>query len=138
MKLPSLMSFLMLASVAACGGGGSESGQPDKIEVTPSTINATGVASRCAVGAGPTVYVHGGLPPYKLFNTLPSGIQLNVDSVARSGGNFVVAFTGQCFDSMPIKIEDALGQLGEVTLTNKPERPDTSLTPAAALAPLIK
>ncbi len=137
MKFPSLMSCVVLASMASCGGGGSESGQPDVIEVTPPTVNATGVASRCAVGVGPTVFVRGGLPPYKLFNTLPSGMQLNVDVVQRSGGSFVVTFSGQCFDSMPIKVEDALGQSGQVTLTNKPEKPDTSPvpTPAAALAP---
>ncbi len=133
MKKFSLMLMATLASLTGCGGGGSESGRPDVIEVTPQLVNATGTANHCVTGAGPSVYIHGGHPPYQLFNTLPSAMQLSSEIIQRSGDSFVVTFTGQCFDNLPIKIEDALGQLGEVMLTNRASTPtNTTQTPAQA------
>lgn len=127
------MLIFTLTSLAGCGGGGSESGQPDVIEVTPQQINATGTANQCVKGVGPRVYIHGGQPPYHLFNTLPSAMQLSAEVVGHSGQSFVVTFTGQCFDNMPIKIEDALGQLGELMLSNRANPPtNTSQPPAQA------
>ncbi len=115
-----LMCALLWAGLAGCGGGGSESGKPDEIEVTPKAMKVTGPGpGQCAKGGGLKVFVHGGLPPYKLFNTLPSGIRLSTNVVQRSGESFEVFFTGQCFDTLPIKVEDALGQFGEISLSNQ-------------------
>ena len=72
---------------------------------------------------GPTVFVHGGQPPYKLFNTLPTAMRLSTSTVQQSGQSFNVRLTGQCFDAAPIRIEDAMGRLSEVVLSNQPGTP---------------
>ena len=120
MKLSSLILILAAATLTACGGGGNESGPPDEITASPAQFTAKGTGTECASGKGPTVFVHGGQPPYKLFNTLPLAMRLSTGEVQQSGQSFVVTLTGRCFDAAPIRIEDAMGRLSEVVLGNQP------------------
>jgi hypothetical protein len=120
MKHSTLALSLCVLGLAACGGGGNESGPPDDILVSPARIAVKGIGTGCANGTGPTVFIHGGVPPYKLFNTLPQGIRLDKSVLMQSGDSFVVTLTGQCFEAMTIRIEDALGRLAEVDVTNQP------------------
>ena len=123
MKLSSLIFILATANLTACGGGGNESGPPEEITASPSQFTVKGTGAGCASGMGPTVFVHGGQPPYKLFNTLPTAMRLSTSTVQQSGQSFNVRLTGQCFDAAPIRIEDAMGRLSEVVLSNQPGTP---------------
>lgn len=107
-------------SLAACGGGGNESGPPDRMYVSLDAVNVTGGIG-CAVGAGPEVHVYGGQPPYKLANSMPQGMVLNKTVVQNSGDSFLITLTGVCMDAMPITLEDQLGNLAKVTVTNQPK-----------------
>lgn len=120
MKHSTLALSLCALGLAACGGGGNESGPPDDIVVSPARISVKGVGTDCAKGTGPTVFIHGGVPPYKLFNAFPQGIRLDTSVLMQSGDSFVVTLAGQCFEAMPIRIEDALGRLTQVDVTNQP------------------
>jgi hypothetical protein len=73
------------------------------------------------VGEGPTVHLYGGRPPYRLRNSVPSAIVLDRTEVQDSGDGFVIYFTnGICVDGMPITVEDSVGNLATVMVTNRP------------------
>ncbi|HEV6964640.1 hypothetical protein, partial [Roseateles sp.] len=67
------------------------------------------------------VHVYGGQPPYKLANSMPQGMVLNKTVVQNSGDSFLITLTGVCMDAMPITLEDQLGNLAKVTVTNQPK-----------------
>ena len=123
MKRSTLTLSLCAMGLAACGGGGNESGPPDDIVVSPARISVKGIGADCANGTGTAVFIHGGLPPYKLFNALPQGMRIDKSVVLQSGDSFVVTLAGQCFEAIPIRIEDALGRLAQVDVTNQPAAP---------------
>ena len=103
-----------------CGGGGTESGSPEDIFVSPNEITVTGAPGACALGTGPTVHVYGGRPPYRLSNSVPSAMVLDKTEVEDSGDGFTIFFTsGICVDGMPITIEDSMGNLATLTVTNQ-------------------
>lgn len=114
------LATTVLLSLTACGGGGNESGPPDQMYVSVDAVNVTGDTG-CAVGRGPEVHVYGGQPPYKLANSMPQGMVLDKTVVQNSGDSFLITLTGVCMDAMPITLEDQLGNLAKVTVTNKPK-----------------
>lgn len=107
----------LLAGVSGCGGGGNESGPPDSLEVSPASVTV-GTQDACISGVGPTVYVYGGKPPYKLSNSVPQGMTLNRSVLQNSGDGFTITLLGVCMQNMPINIEDDMGRLSKVTVTN--------------------
>ncbi|WP_141287348.1 hypothetical protein [Ideonella azotifigens] len=107
-------------ALSACGGGGNESGPPDAIQASPAAVAVTGPAGACATGLGPTVYLYGGTPPYKLKNSVPMALALDKSTVGLSGQGFTVTFTnGVCLDGMPVSVEDDMGRIIEVMFTNQ-------------------
>jgi hypothetical protein len=112
------LSLMFAFALSACGGGGNESGPPDRIQPSTTSIKA-GSAGACALGVGPEIHLHGGQPPYRLSNSLPRGMQLNKDWVQNSGDSFVITFVNQvAFENMPITIEDRMGRLATVSVSN--------------------
>ncbi len=112
------LSFLAaLLSLSACGGGGNESGPPEELYLSATSVTV-GVTGICAAGVGPQIHIYGGTPPYKLANSVPQGMTLNKTVVQNSGDSFVITFTGVCMDSMPITVEDQMGLLARVSVSN--------------------
>jgi hypothetical protein len=110
---------LLAAFLMACGGGGNESGPADQILASPSSVTVTGDPGQCASGLGPTVFIYGGTPPYKITNSAPTGITLDRNVVPRSGEGVRLYFTkGVCLDQIPITIEDDMGRVLPVPVTN--------------------
>jgi hypothetical protein len=104
-------------SLSGCGGGGNESGPSDSLHAAPAAFKV-GTVGACYAGQGPTVFVYGGQPPYKLANSAPLGMALEKDSLTYSGEGFIVFLSGACMEGMPITIEDDMGRLSEVLVTN--------------------
>jgi hypothetical protein len=113
-----LASLLVCALLSACGGGGTESGPADEVLASPNAVTV-GTSGVCVVGLGPTIHVYGGQPPYKLSNSVPQGMQLSKQRLRFSGDSFSITFTnGVCMVSMPITIEDDMGRLTQVLISN--------------------
>ena len=72
-----ILGAALTLGLAACGGGGNESGPGDSLLASPQAVTVTGTATSCAVGTGPTIYVYGGKPPYKLSNSAPKAMTIN-------------------------------------------------------------
>jgi hypothetical protein len=116
--LSALLTCVCLA-LSACGGGGNESGPAEMIVASPQSVVVEAVGS-CSIGLGPTVYVFGGTPPYTLRNSVPTGMVLDKSRLTNSGDGFTVTFIGGvCMNAMPISIEDEMGRLLDVSITNK-------------------
>ncbi|HSI48218.1 MAG TPA: hypothetical protein VLA61_08120 [Ideonella sp.] len=114
-----MMATLLLGTLAGCGGGGNESGPPDVIQASPAQVTVSAVGS-CAVGVGPTIFLYGGTPPYKLKNSVPTALSLDKTTVLQSGQGFTVTFIGgQCMENMPVSAEDEMGRIVEVLFTNQ-------------------
>lgn len=106
--------------VGACGGGGNESGPPDSVIASPAEIRVSGGADACVWGVGPTVFVYGGQPPYTLYNSAPLAMVLDRQYLSESGDGFQIAFTnGICLDQIPVTIEDSVGRVIAVPVTNE-------------------
>jgi len=123
MKLTPLNRIAVLAAAAglltSCGvGGDDEAGSPTKFSVVPSSIKVTGPTGACAAGANGTVFVYGGAAPYRLSNTVPDYVTLDRTEVSHPAESFTVTFTGGCLDPGTIAVEDSLGNLVTLTLTN--------------------
>jgi hypothetical protein len=119
-KIPahSLASLMLCTWLSACGGGGNESGPPDSILVSTADVKV-GTSGNCVVGTGPEVHVFGGTPPYRLSNSVPQGMSLNKSVVQNSGDSFVITFiNGVCMTTMPITIEDQMGRITKVLVSN--------------------
>jgi hypothetical protein len=110
----------LVGAVSGCGGGGNESGPPDEIQLSATALDVTGPPGACAVGYAGKVFVFGGEPPYRLYNSAPAGVHLSTDRVADSGDGFDVTFLGQCLASVPITVQDDMGRLATLSLTNAP------------------
>lgn len=108
---------LLVAGLAGCGGGGNESGPPDSLVVSPEAVSV-GKPEQCIAALGPTVYVHGGTPPYKLSNSVPQGMVLDRSTLQNSGDGFTISFTGVCLRNMPVTVEDSMGRLARVSVSN--------------------
>lgn len=119
LPLGSRAAALSLAVVlTACGGGGNESGPPDSVYVSLADVRAGSVNS-CITGTGPEVHIYGGTPPYALANSVPQGMLLSKTWVQSSGDSFVISFiNGVCMTNMPITIEDRMGRLAQVRVSN--------------------
>jgi hypothetical protein len=104
--------------LTACGGGGNESGPADSLYLSFSLIRV-GTPGNCVVGQGPEVHIYGGAPPYKLANSVPQAMVLSKAQVNNSGESFVVSFiNGVCLIEAPITVEDTMGRLAQVKITN--------------------
>jgi hypothetical protein len=115
-----LASLALALLLFGCGGGGTESGSPEEIFISPDEVVVTGPSGSCAVGEGPTVHLYGGVPPYRLSNSYPSAMALDKTEVEDSGDGFTLHFTnGLCVDGMPITVEDRLGNLATLIVTNQ-------------------
>ncbi|MEK8031079.1 hypothetical protein AACH06_09660 [Ideonella sp. DXS29W] len=117
-KKISLAAVLMASLLAGCGGGGNESGPDEEIQLSSSSIEVEGPPGSCAVGYYGKVHIFGGQPPYTVNNSVPAGVLLSTDRVADSGGSFDVTFLGQCLKGAPVTVEDDMGRLATVELTN--------------------
>ena len=115
-----LLSPALLLVLSACGGGGNESGEPAVLRVEPAEFTISGGPDQCAVGTGPDIHVWGGQPPYKLTNSVPTAMTLSTSRLANSGDGFTVTFFGSCLVNMPITIEDDMGRIITVRVTNAP------------------
>ena len=113
-----IAALVATLSLAACGGGGNESGPPDSILLSPTSVTATGPVGACARGVGPTVFVFGGTPPYTLTNSYPLGMTLDVKTVKNSGEGFTITLNGVCMDTIPINVQDDMGRIATMTVTN--------------------
>ena len=122
------LAVLLLAAaglLSACGGGGNESGPAEEIQLSADAFEVTGPPGQCAVGYAGRVFVFGGQPPYILHNSASAGVLLSTEKIADSGGYFDLTFLGQCLEGVPVTVEDDMGRLASVKLTNKPgELPD--------------
>lgn len=116
-RLLNALPFAALLSLSACGGGGNESGPPDQIYVSVTAVSV-GEKNQCVIAKGPEIHVYGGTPPYKLANSLPQGMILSKTVVQNSGDSFVITFTGVCMTAMPITVEDQMGLLTKVDVSN--------------------
>lgn len=85
---------------------------------SPSSIIVSGGPGACYVGTGPTLFVHGGQPPYKLFNSAPQSMSLDKTKLNSSGEGVVVSFLNGCMDNIPITIEDDMGRVVNVKVSN--------------------
>ena len=110
---------IAMGTLAGCGGGGNESGPADEVLLSPSELTVTGPTGACGAGIGPTVYVFGGLPPYRITNSVPTYVQVDKTQVELSGQGFTLTFLGGCLDKMPINVEDQAGRVASVLLTNQ-------------------
>lgn len=111
---------ILAAALAGCGGGGNESGPKDDLFVTPTEVTVTGGGVGCAEGKGPDVRIYGGQPPYKVRSSVPDGMLPDKPEVRNSGDKFTVyLINGVCLDNMPMTIEDDMGRLATVSVTNK-------------------
>lgn len=108
---------LLATLLTGCGGGGNESGPADSVVVEPSAVTV-GTRGNCVAGPGPKVHVFGGTPPYQLSNSAPQGMWLDTDRLQNSGDAVTISFTGVCMVNMPIVVEDAMGRLAQVSVTN--------------------
>lgn len=117
----SMLTAIAAASVlAACGGGGNESGPAEQIVPSATSVDVKGPTGACARGIGPTVYLFGGTPPYRVHNPLPIGMQMDKTQVDRSGEGFTITFVnGVCMTTLSITIEDTMGRLATVQVTNQ-------------------
>lgn len=120
-KTSSLAALLVATAslLAGCGGGGNESGPPEDIRLSSDSIEVIGPPGRCASGYAGRIYVFGGQPPYRLYNSAPAGVLLSTSRVADSGDGFDVTFLGQCLESVPVTVQDDMGRLATVEMTNK-------------------
>jgi hypothetical protein len=115
---PRIAALALMTLLTACGGGGNESGPTDSLFLSVSSVKV-GSPGNCVTGAGPEVHVYGGTPPYTLSNSVPQGILLNKTVVQNSGESFSVGFiNGVCLDKMPITIEDKMGRVAQVQVSN--------------------
>jgi len=118
--LPSLAGLVLLGSLAGCGGGGNESGPPDDIYLSDSAIAVEGPDKlTCFTGEGPVVYIYGAQPPYKLSNSVPLAMTLSKTTVGDSGQGFTIFFNGTCLDNASVTIEDDMGRLTRLGVTNQ-------------------
>jgi len=116
-RLLHALPFAALLSLSACGGGGNESGPPDQIYVSATSVTV-GDKGNCVAMKGPEIHVYGGTPPYKLANSVPQGMVLSKTVVQNSGDSFVITFTGVCMTTMPITVEDQMGLMARVDVSN--------------------
>ena len=115
-----LLAWVALAALAGCGGGGNESGPAEEILASPSGVVAEGAPGACATGTGPTVYLYGGTPPYKLDNSAPAAMAIDKQVVTNSGDGFTITFrNGQCIEGIPVTVEDDMGRVLAIPVTNK-------------------
>jgi len=111
------------AGMVACGGGGNESGPPDALLASPTAVTVSGPpgSQTCYSGTGPTVFVYGGQPPYKLANSAPPAMTLDKAVLNNSGDGVVITFiNGTCLSTIPITVEDAMGRVLSVPVSNTP------------------
>jgi predicted small lipoprotein YifL len=113
----------LCASLAGCGGGGNESGPPDALLASPTAVTVSGApgSQTCYTGTGPTVFVYGGQPPYKLSNSAPPAMTLDKAVLNNSGDGVVITFiNGVCLSTIPITVEDAMGRVLSIGVSNTP------------------
>lgn len=120
-KAAGAIAVASLSFLSACGGGGNESGDPEEMTVQPGAITvSSGMAGICAVGLSAKVHVWGGQPPYKLTNPVPDAMVLSDKTLENSGDGFTVQFLGTCLTTIPVTIEDDMGRLTTLTVSNVP------------------
>lgn len=113
-----MLSLAALLALSACGGGGNESGPPEQLYLSVDAVTM-GTPGICEVGTGPLIHVYGGTPPYKLANSVPDAMRLDKAVVQNSGDSFRITFiNGICMKDMPITVEDQMGLLARVSVTN--------------------
>lgn len=115
-----VLAVASLSFLSGCGGGGNESGNPEVLRADPGTITVTGSSGSCGAGVAADVHVWGGQPPYKLTNSVPDAVVLSKNKLENSGDGFTVLFLGICLSNMPVTIEDDMGRLISVLLSNAP------------------
>ena len=129
MKMPAAIPLITLvASLAACGGGGDDAGSPVAFSTVPTTLTVTAptaanggpAAGKCVAAFAGEIFVYGGAAPYRLDNTVPDAIVLNKTTVSDRGGSFTATFTGVCITPATIVVVDKLNNNVIVTFNNRP------------------
>jgi hypothetical protein len=116
------IAVLLAASalMVSCGvGGDDEAGSPTKFSLVPSSITVTGGVGACAANASGSVFVYGGVAPYRLSNTVPAYVSLDRAEVSHRGESFTVTFLGGCLNPGTIAVTDSLDNLVTLTLVNQ-------------------
>lgn len=118
-RLALALAVASLSLLSGCGGGGNESGDRERLYVQPDAITVTsGTPDACAAGASARIHVWGGQPPYKLTNPVPDAMTLSDKTLENSGEGFTIQFLGVCLSTIPVTIEDDMGRLISVTVSN--------------------
>ncbi len=124
-KIATLSALALAVTLSACGGGGdAEAGSPTAFSVVPAASTYTApvgtAAGVCVSGGSATIFVYGGVAPYRLDNTSPDTLYVDKASVSDRGGSFNVTVTGGCMTTVPIVIVDKLDNRIQYTVTNAP------------------
>jgi hypothetical protein len=112
------LSLCLAVLLASCGGGGNESGPADSLLASPTGVSVEGPPNACFSGPGPKVFIFGGQPPYKLSNSAPLAMTLDKTELSNSGDGFTLTFVNGCLESLPITVEDAMGRVLSVPISN--------------------
>lgn len=132
-------SALTLAlMMSACGGGGDEEGSLTEFSLSQTELTVAGgtAATGCRSDTLGTVtegtatfriFIYGGAAPYQVNNGNPSKIVINRlattgepgPSEVGGGGFFTVTFAGGCLSGPFISVEDKLGRVVFLEVTNE-------------------
>jgi hypothetical protein len=114
-RLLSRSAMIALAALAlsSCGGSnGDEAGSESAFQVIPNDFTVEG-AGGCPGAVSKTMFIYGGVAPYRINSTSPA-LTVDKSTVGDRGGSFTLTtVAGSCVDPATIVVVDKL----EHTLT---------------------
>jgi hypothetical protein len=130
------VAALLLGGLTACGGGGDdEAGAPIALNIQPAVVTFTAPkntidpttgqtvaipAGVCVVGGTSIIYIYGGAAPYRIDNTQPDALSIDVATVSDRGGHFTITVTQPaCFDPGLVVVTDKLNNQVVLKVSNK-------------------
>lgn len=111
------LSVIAALALASCGGSNDdEAGSTTTLSIVPTDWTAAGDGTVCPAGRVQTVYIYGGVAPYRIDNTKPAALAVDKTSVDSRGGSFTVTTVNNyCIDPASVVVVDKLERI--VTLT---------------------